>query len=87
MPKTETPQSPIRYLTTTEAAATAQVAPKTIRRWADDGRLPAHWAGRLLRIRLDELEAFLARGPTSTATEPAEEIAKNILRSRDGGSR
>lgn len=90
MPTTETPPPPLstRYLTTAEAASTAQVAPKTIRRWTREGRLRAHWAGRLLRIRLDELESFLAGGAAATTTMvSAEDIAQDILGRRSGGSR
>lgn len=47
------------YLSTTEAAALARVTPGTIRRWIRAGELTRHEAGAHVRVRRDELEAFL----------------------------
>jgi excisionase family DNA binding protein len=54
-----------RYLNPSEAARMAGVQVQTIQRWVRAGRLRGHSAGRVLRIRLDDLQAFLARGPSS----------------------
>jgi len=54
-----------RYLTSEAAAEIAGVKPGTIRRWLGSGRLPTHHAGRMLRVRLDELQAFMAAGEAS----------------------
>lgn len=71
------------YLTTTEAAEFAGVAAKTVRAWVHRGGLRPHWAGRLLRIRLDELMDFLASGQArSSATPASREIADRILANR-----
>src|SRR5438128_6506439 len=52
-----------RYLSVAEAARMAGVRPPTVRSWIDRGHLPGHRAGRLFRVRLDQLEEFLANGP------------------------
>ncbi len=49
------------YVTAPRAAEIAGVRPATIRSWVVSGELRGHHAGRLLRIRLDELDAYLAR--------------------------
>lgn len=49
------------FLTATEVADLTKVRPQTVRSWVSSGALPAHYAGRKLRIRLDELEAFMQR--------------------------
>jgi excisionase family DNA binding protein len=49
------------YVSTAEAAALACVRPATVRTWIRQGRLRGHRAGRLVRVRLDELRAYLAR--------------------------
>ena len=51
------------YLSITNAAQLADLAPNTIRTWIRDGRLPAHRAGRVLRVRRSDLEKFLAPEP------------------------
>jgi excisionase family DNA binding protein len=50
-----------RLMSADEAAKVAGVASATVRRWVYRGDLPGHYAGRLLRVRLDELRAFLSR--------------------------
>ena len=47
------------YLSTTEAARIASVTPGTIRRWIREGELNRYEAGAHVRVRRDELEAFL----------------------------
>ena len=49
------------YLKVDEAAEIAAVRPSTVRGWVDRRLLPGHHAGRLVRIRADELHAFLSR--------------------------
>jgi excisionase family DNA binding protein len=50
------------YLSTHAAAELAQVAEGTIRRWIRQGRLPDHRAGRLCRVRREDLERLLRSG-------------------------
>lgn len=47
------------YLTVRDAAGCAGVAPTTIRRWIQEGSVPGYGAGRGLRVRCDDLEAYL----------------------------
>ncbi len=49
------------FLTADEVAELAKVRPQTVRSWVSSNALPGHYAGRKLRIRLDELEAFMQR--------------------------
>lgn len=49
------------YVSASRAAEIAGVRPAAIRSWVDSGELRGHHAGRLLRIRLDDLHAYLAR--------------------------
>ena len=49
------------YLSIARAAAFADVAPGTLRRWIRSGRLPVRRAGRVYRIARAELEDFLRR--------------------------
>src|SRR5262249_54016026 len=55
--------NPTEYLTADRAAEIAGVQPATIRDWVARAKLPGHRAGRLLRVRLDELQRFLTRAP------------------------
>jgi len=48
------------YLSADEAGRVAGVRAATIREWIGQTKLPGHRAGRLLRVRRDELQRFLA---------------------------
>jgi excisionase family DNA binding protein len=62
------------YLTVTEAADVAGVAPETVRAWVRRGDLAAGRAGRLVRIRTSVLHAYLER-----PTEPVDELTESDL--------
>jgi excisionase family DNA binding protein len=67
-----------------EGAQIASVSPQTIRVWIKAGRLRGYNAGRVLRVRRQELEDFLAAGPslaTTTDLTP-EELADRHFRQR-----
>lgn len=49
------------YVSTTQAAKMVGVSVGTIQAWVRSNRLPAHKAGRLLRIKVEDLEAFMTR--------------------------
>jgi excisionase family DNA binding protein len=53
------------YLSTEEAGRICEVTPATVRSWVKAGHLKAYHAGRLLRVKRAELEAFLARQPAA----------------------
>ena len=67
---------------TAEAATYAKVAPRTIRRWIDEGRLTPLRAGRELRIRRADLDALLRSG---TRRKPSGRSAEELARSLRGG--
>jgi excisionase family DNA binding protein len=50
-----------RYVDAAAAGAIAGVRPATVRSWVERGQLRGYHSGRLLRIRLDELKAYLGR--------------------------
>jgi len=87
-PPPATPPLEAEYLTTVQAGAIAKVRPATIRRWIEQGELRGHRAGRLLRVRGDDLHAFLARVTTPTdGAIDLDEKADAILRARGAGRR
>jgi excisionase family DNA binding protein len=54
------PKEPERYLTVTRAAELLSVHPSTIRRWIDDGRLPAYRLGpKRIGIMAADLDALV----------------------------
>jgi excisionase family DNA binding protein len=57
---TTTPVVASEYVSAARAAEIAGVRAATIREWVSRGRLPSHRAGRLVRVRTDDLHQFLA---------------------------
>jgi excisionase family DNA binding protein len=55
-----TSQLPDRLLTVTEAAALISLQPRTLYKWAYQGRIPAVKLGRALRFRLTTLLRLMA---------------------------
>jgi excisionase family DNA binding protein len=64
------------YLSTVDAGALAGVAAGTIRRWIREGRLAGHRAGRLVRVRLADLERLLSDGHRRATEMSPEELAR-----------
>lgn len=73
------PSAPGDYLATTDAAKLAGVEPATIRDWVRRKDLSRNFAGRELRIRRAELEAFLASGRRSDRERSVDAIAARML--------
>jgi excisionase family DNA binding protein len=67
-------EPPAEYLGADEAAKVAGVQPQTVRRWVARGQLRGHRAGRLVRVRADELRAFLAAGGAGGCEPPNDEL-------------
>lgn len=67
------------YLSIAKAAALADIAPGTLRRWIRERRVTATRAGRDLRVARSELERFLTSGGMRSDVS---ERARRIL---DGG--
>jgi excisionase family DNA binding protein len=59
-----------RLLSTEEAAVLLAVHPKTLERWAREGRLPAYDLGRW-RFRASELDEWLRSSVQSGSVSPA----------------
>lgn len=70
-----------RLLTPEEAAAILSVSPKSIRAWLRSRKLKGVKAGRLWRVREEELHAFLFESETTqvTPTETARCSALGFL--------
>ena len=67
-------------LSTGEAAAYAGVSPATSREWVNAGQLRAQRAGRVLKVRRGDLDAFLARSePRGEGVIDLSERAREIL--------
>lgn len=63
------------YLSIKQAAEVAGVSDETVAGWLTRGELPTHWAGRRRRVRLDELERYLAQGSRGRELSPREREA------------
>jgi excisionase family DNA binding protein len=71
------------FLSVKGAATIASVSVGTVRGWVSCGRLQAHRAGRLIRVRRDDLMRLLSAPPSApTAPAPANEQAVRILAGR-----
>ena len=68
--------TPEDYLSTSEAAKVAKVAPATIRRWMKDGKLREHRAGRLVRISRSDLERLIREGRPRNDSSTPEQLAR-----------
>lgn len=71
--------APLEYASADEAAAIAGVRPQTVRRWIGRGLLRGHRAGRLLRVRVDELRTFLATNAARPTDPPDDELLARRL--------
>ena len=76
----------VEALVTTDAATVASVNEGTIRRWVRAGKLRGYRAGRVLRVRRDELDRMLATGrraPSKASNdESPEELAMRAIANR-----
>ena len=76
------------FLSSAQAAEVAGVQPAAVRRWIARGDVPSHRAGRLVRVRLDDLKAFLARptgSPSAGGPIDLDARAGRILRRHQAG--
>lgn len=62
------------YLSITRAAALADVAAGTLRRWIKEGRIPVRRAGRVYRIARTDLDSFLRGGQSTAVVDKARSI-------------
>lgn len=49
----------IVWLSTAEAAGRLGITPRTLYRFIDEGQLPAYRFGRVIRLKADEVDAFI----------------------------
>lgn len=69
------------YLSAVEAAQVAGVSAQTVRAWIRAGKIPGYRAGRVWRVRRNELESLLAAG--NPDTEAPRDFALRLLRGGD----
>jgi excisionase family DNA binding protein len=83
------PASAGEFVSVAKAAQIAAVSTQTIRAWVRAGRLMEYKAGRVLRVRRSDLEAFLATGPTPSASArlSPEDLADRRFRERQAKRR
>ncbi len=62
-----------------KAAKVAGVSDWTVREWIKEGRLKSYGAGRVLRLRRSEFEAFLSKRAAEPANVDPEDLARQIL--------
>lgn len=55
------PSAPITWMSTGEAADALGLRTRTLYRLIDEGQLPAYRFGRVIRLRRNEVEAFIDR--------------------------
>ncbi len=69
----------LEYLSPDQAAEVAGVRAATVREWISQRKLQGHRAGRLLRVRRDELERFLAGGIVASEVPDLEARRRKAL--------
>lgn len=75
--------SETRYVSPAQAGVIASVSPATIRAWVREGKLRSFQAGRLLRVSLDDLHAFMKAKPLDSPLTPEEMADKFLERMRE----
>lgn len=70
------------YLSPESAATLTETSVSTIRGWLREGRLRTYHAGRLVRVRRDELEALLSSTRSAAGNDIAPAAANIIARGR-----
>jgi excisionase family DNA binding protein len=53
------PSNDLRWFSTAEAAKRLGITPRTLYRFIDEGQLPAYRFGRVIRLKQDEVDAFI----------------------------
>lgn len=51
--------TPIRWLSTAEAAKELGITPRTLYRFIDEGQLPAYRFGRVIRLQESDIAGFI----------------------------
>lgn len=69
----EVPEVTEEVLTPEEVAAELKMAPKTVKDWLRDGKLPGKKYGRFWRVLRSDLEKFKVSGSPEEEEEPAKE--------------
>ena len=52
-------QDPLEWLSTAEAAKRLGITPRTLYRFIDEGQLAAYRFGRVIRLKQDDVDAYI----------------------------
>ena len=59
---------PITWLSTADAAKYLGITPRTLYRFIDEGQLPGYRFGRVIRLKQDDVEAFIENSRITPGT-------------------
>ncbi|HEX2578156.1 MAG TPA: helix-turn-helix domain-containing protein [Aquihabitans sp.] len=51
--------TPIQWLSTADAAKYLGITPRTLYRFIDEGQIPGYRFGRVIRLKQDDVDAFI----------------------------
>ena len=60
--------SPIQWLSTAEAAKFLGITPRTLYRFIDEGQIPGYRFGRVIRLKQDDVDAFIEQSRIAPGT-------------------
>ena len=75
--------SPIQWLSTAEAAKFLGITPRTLYRFIDEGQIPGYRFGRVIRLKQDDVEAFIEASRIAPGT--LEHLYPEVVGSGDKG--
>lgn len=75
--------TPIRWLSTAEAAKYLGITPRTLYRFIDEGQIAGYRFGRVIRLKQDDVDLFIEASRISPGT--LEHLYPEIVSVRDHG--
>lgn len=75
--------SPIQWLSTAEAAKFLGITPRTLYRFIDEGQIPGYRFGRVIRLKQEDVEAFIEASRIAPGT--LEHLYPEVVGSGDKG--
>ena len=76
--------TPINWLSTAEAAKYLGITPRTLYRFIDEGQIPGYRFGRVIRLKQDDVEAFIEASRITPGT--LEHLYPEVVGSADKGA-
>lgn len=75
--------TPIQWLSTAEAAKFLGITPRTLYRFIDEGQIPGYRFGRVIRLKQEDVEAFIEASRIAPGT--LEHLYPEVVGSGDKG--